>query len=154
VLCLYKGIMADRVRVVIDTEVSHLQLHNPRFKEDFDPRYIIDNKNELLRKISETHTISAFTSRTISHGMLATGTGSSGIQIIGVDPEKENVVSKLSSKLIEGKGFAQFNRNQIIIGRKLAEKMHVKENSKIVLTFTDKESNIISAAITSESPMR
>lgn len=146
VLSLYKGIMSDRVRTVIDTEVSHLQIHNRSFKEDLDPRYIIENKGNVVKKLGEMPIVSVFTSRTIGQGMIATGTGSSGIQIIGINPERENVVSQLNSKILEGNGFATAKKNQVIVSRKLADKMHLKENTKIVLTFTDRESNIISAA--------
>jgi putative ABC transport system permease protein len=146
VLSLYKGIMEDRVRTVIDTEVSHLQLHHPSFKEDYDAKYLIDDGEKIMDSLETMSAVLAVTSRTISQGMLATGTGSSGIQILGVDPEKENIVSQLRFKIIQGPGFKPGKKNQLIVGKKLADKMNLNLNSKVVLTFTDRESNIISGA--------
>lgn len=146
VLSLYKGIMKDRVNTVINEEVSHLQIHDIRFKEDYDPQFIIRERDKVSEYLSGSGTVEAFSLRTIAHGMVATGTGSSGIQIVGVDPEQENRVSNLNAKLIEGDGFATLKRNQLLIGKKLADKMHLKINSKAILTFTDSESNIVSAA--------
>jgi ABC-type lipoprotein release transport system permease subunit len=37
VLGLYEGMMRARVRTVIDSEVAHLQIHHPDFKNDYDP---------------------------------------------------------------------------------------------------------------------
>jgi len=146
VLSLYKGIMKDRVNVVIRQEVAHIQVHHPLFKEDYDPQYVITDKEKVREFLVEMDEVAEFATRSIGQGMVATGTGSSGIQIVGVDPEKENIVSQLNSKLIEGSGFDAAKKNQALIGKKLADKMHLKPGSKAILTFTDRESNIVSAA--------
>lgn len=146
VLSLYKGILEDRVRMVIDTEVSHLQIHHKRFKEDYDAKFVVGDPEVLTAALKNDPRVKAFTTRTVCQGMLATGTGSSGLQIIGVAPEQENIVSGLNSRVIEGKGFQEEKRNQVVVGKKLADKMHLKPGTKVVLSFTDKEQNIISAA--------
>lgn len=146
VLSLYKGILHDRVDTVIREEVGHLQLHHPTFREDYDPKLVLENREALEAKLSSMATVHAFATRTVAQGMIATGTGSSGLQIIGVQPERENTVSQLYGKLQDGQGFSANKKNQVIIGKKLADKMHLKVNSKAVLTFTDRESNIVSAA--------
>ncbi|HET9486419.1 MAG TPA: FtsX-like permease family protein [Chryseosolibacter sp.] len=146
VLSIYKGMLTDRVNTVIREEVAHLQVHDPAFKEDYDAKYVITDIDKVQDKLNQMESVEAFTTRTISQGMVATGTGSSGIQVVGVNPEKEDTVSKLSSKITDGDGFRTKKKHQIIIGKKLADKMHLKINSKAILTFTDRESNIISAA--------
>lgn len=146
VLSLYKGILRDRVNAVIREEVAHLQIHHPNFKEDYDPQFVVEEGRGIIKFLDDMDGVEAFTTRTIAQGMVATGTGSSGIQIVGVNPEQENSVSRLSSKIITGDGFKTVKRNQVIVGKKLADKLHLKVNSKAILTFTDGESNIISAA--------
>lgn len=146
VLSLYKGILRDRVNTVIREEVAHLQIHHPKFKEDYDPQFVVEAGRGMIGFLDDMDEVEAFTTRTIAQGMVATGTGSSGIQIVGVNPEQENSVSRLSSKIIKGDGFKTVKRNQVIVGKKLADKLHLKVNSKAILTFTDGESNIISAA--------
>ena len=145
VLSLYKGMLSSRVDTVIREEVGHLQIHHPSFKEDFDPGFVVPDTVEVNNVLKNHPAVIAFAFRTISQGMIATSTGSSGIQIVGVDPVKENAVSRLEAKIIEGDGFSSKN-NRIIIGKKLAEKMHLNVNSKAILTFTDSGSNIVSAA--------
>ena len=49
-------------------------------------------------------------------------------------------------KIIEGEGFHANKKNEIIIGKKLADKMKLSKGSKLVLTFTDSADNIVSAA--------
>lgn len=146
VLSLYKGILDDRVRNVIDREVSHIQVHHPDFKEDYDARFTIADPEKMVRNLLAIPAINTFALRTVSPGMLMTGSGSTSLQIVGVDPENEDRVSQLSDKIDEGNAFTTEKKNQIVIGRKLAEKMRLRIGSKIVLTFIDPESNMISAA--------
>ncbi|HEY0742721.1 MAG TPA: FtsX-like permease family protein [Chryseosolibacter sp.] len=146
VLSLYKGILEDRVSTVIHTEVSHIQLHHPKFKEDYEAKFVVARTDSVLSKLRGVPGIKSISARTVSQGMLMTGTGSTGLQIIGVDLANEKLVSQLDSKIIEGAGFGGKRKNQIIIGKKLADKMHLQRGNKAVLTFIDPESNIVSAA--------
>lgn len=143
---LYDGILRSRLKTVIEQEVGHLQLHHPDYKVDYEAAFTIPVWDELSGKLSTIPDIKAATARSLAQGMLATSTGSTGVQIIGVFPETENEVSLLSSKLIEGEGFVFGKRNQTLIGKKLADKMKLNTGNKLVLTFTDKDLTIVSAA--------
>ncbi len=146
VLAIYQGLLKVRVRTVIRDEVSHLQIHHPLFRNDYEAIYTlpgIEKLEERLRTITE---IEQSSSRSIAEGMLATGTGSNGIEIRGVDPVKEAQVSNLNEKVFEGDYFDKGLKNQILIGGKLANKMKLELNNKVVLSFTDKDNNVISGA--------
>ncbi|WP_018612270.1 ABC transporter permease [Segetibacter koreensis] len=145
-LALYKGMLRSRVRTVIDAETGHIQIHNPEFKKDFHPAYVLPNSNELLKSIRSFSGVKLAAPRSIVQGMLVTTTGSSGVTINGVVPELEYKLSKLKEKLIEGEGFHTDKKNEVIIGKKLADKMKLHLNSKLVLTFTDTADNIVSGA--------
>jgi len=146
VLALYNGMMKSRVRTVIDSEVAHLQIHHPEFKKDFHPSYVLPGKNELVKKISSHRQVKTIAVRTVVQGMLVTTTGSSGVQINGVVPEVEYKASQLKQKIIIGEGFHADKKNEIIIGKKLADKMKIRQGSKLVLTFTDTSDNLVSSA--------
>lgn len=146
ILAMYKGMLLARVRTVIDTEVAHLQVHHVKFRDDLEVRYTIRLDTNQMNTLKQSPWIKSMTFRSVTQGMLATSTGSSGVQIVGVIPRQEDVVSQLKSKLIEGDGFDSAKRNQVMVGKKLADKMQLRLGSKLVLTFTDKEDAIVSAA--------
>lgn len=146
VLALYKGMMKSRVRTVIEAEVAHLQIHNPKFKEDNHPAYLLPGADTLLKKIQLFPGIKLAVPRTIVHGMLSTPTGSAGVQINGVLPSAEYNASQLKQKIITGQGFRDSLKNEILVGKKLADKMKLKIGSKLVLTFTDTSDNLIASA--------
>jgi len=146
ILALYKGMMVSRVRTVIDSEVGHIQIHDSSFKKDYDPKFVLTNGDELLNSIRLLPFVHAVAPRSVTNGMLATATGSAGVQINGVVPAAEYVVSKLKQKIIEGKEFDTTRGNETMIGKKLARKMKLKTRSKLVLTFTDTSGSIVSGA--------
>lgn len=146
VLALYKGMMKARTGTVINAEVGHLQVHDARFKIDYEPKYIIPEGDEVLKKIQKTQGVKLAVPRSITNGMLATASGSAGVQINGVIAPQEYEASQLKNKIVEGKEFDSRRKNEVMIGRKLARKMKLKPGSKLVLTFTDSAGNIVSGA--------
>ncbi|MBS1528764.1 MAG: ABC transporter permease [Bacteroidetes bacterium] len=146
VLGLYQGMMKSRVRNVIDAEQSHLQIHNPNFKKDYEPKFVLPNGPSVLKMVDALPQVKASSPRSITNGMLATASGSSGVQINGVIPDMEYKTSQLKAKIIEGKPFDAARKNQVIIGKKLATRMKLKTGAKLVLTFTDTAGNLVSGA--------
>ena len=146
VLALYKGMMKSRIRTVIEAEVGHLQLHDSSFKKDYEPKFIVNDGDEIMVSIAAMPETKLVAPRSITNGMLATTTGSTGVQINGVVAAKEYIVSQLKNKIIEGNLFDSMKRNEIMIGKKLAKKMNLKVGSKLVLTFTDTTDEIVAAA--------
>lgn len=146
ILSLYQGMMDSRVRTVIDAEVGHLQIHHPEFKNDYEPELTIKNGQQVLKSLDTIAGIKLAVPRSISTGMLSSASGSAGVQINGVIPVQEYLVSQLRKKIIEGKVFDQEKKNQIIIGKKLADKLKLKIGSRLVLTFTDSSDEIVSGA--------
>jgi ABC-type lipoprotein release transport system permease subunit len=145
VTALYWGMSEDRVRIAIENEVSHIQVHHPAFKEDYKVKYSIPLGDTILHALRSNKHIRAYSPRIIAQGMLATTTGSTGILINGVQPVEEDSTTHIGTKIIDGQ-YLGTKSNQIIVGAKLAKRLKLKVRSKVVLTFLDKEENIASGA--------
>jgi ABC-type lipoprotein release transport system permease subunit len=145
VLSLYKGMIHARVRTVIDREAGHIQIHHPKFKEDNLPRFVIEDTSAVLQ-IRQMPQVSLVTARAVTSGMLTTASNSAGVNILGIKPDEEKLLSKLDQKIVEGTYFEGDTRNPIVIGKKLATKMKLKLKSKMVLTFVDTTNTMVSAA--------
>jgi len=146
VLALYKGMMKSRIRTIIDSEVGHLQIQHPEFKNDYHPSYVLPDGNLLLTRVRSLPEVKIAAPRSIVQGMLVTTTSSAGVQINGIVPELEYATSQLKQKIQAGEGFHPEKKNEILIGKKLADKMKLKPGSKLVLTFSDTTENLVSAA--------
>lgn len=138
--------MKGRVTTVIEAETGSIQIHNKQFKLDYNPAYIISNSSKLINIISQHPDIKAFAERSVTQGMLSTSTGSTGVQINGIQLNQEAAASSLLKKLLDKSNFAWNKKGQILIGKKLATKMKLNNGSKLVLTFTDTANNLISGS--------
>lgn len=131
---------------MIDAEITHLQIHHKEFKQDYDPVYTLPAGDSIIKIIRSLNTTKIAAPRTITQGMLATATGSAGVQINGIEPLIEYEASQLKKKMVEGEGFHPGKKNEIVIGKKLAGKMKLTLGAKLVLTFTDTSAAIVSSA--------
>jgi putative ABC transport system permease protein len=146
VLALYKGMMRSRVKTVVYAEIGHLQIHDTNFKKDYEPIYTIAYGDSIVRQIKKLPEVKAVATRTITMGMLSTTTGSAGIQINGINVTDEKRVSMLDRKIEYAILFDSIKSNEILISRKLANKLKLELGNKLVLTFTDIENNLVSSA--------
>jgi putative ABC transport system permease protein len=140
------GAVEERVRIAITKEISHLQLHHPEFKKEYDAKYIIENGSGLVAEIGRMAPVRAVTGRVIAKGMVATATGSAGITVNGIDPASEDSVTHIRDNVIEGSYFSAGAKHEILVGEKLLKKLKLKLNSKVVLTLLDKDNNLTAGA--------
>jgi len=140
------GIINQRFKDAINHEISHIQIHHKNFKDDYDAQYVIDNAENVTSSLKSNPAISAYTTRSIGHGMIASANNSLGGKFIGVQADLEDKLTDISTSIAEGTWLSNKDKNKIVIGQKLAEKLKVRLRSKVVLTFTDKDQNIVSAA--------
>jgi ABC-type lipoprotein release transport system permease subunit len=68
-----------------------------------------------------------------------------GVLVVGIDPEKEKKVTNIYSKITKGNYLENSGHNPVIIGKKLAQKLKVKERSKIILTLQQTDGTLTKA---------
>ena len=145
VLSLYNGMMTNRIRTVIDSESGHLQIHAPEFRREKEVYMTIPNGESIIAPIESHKDVKYVAPRVIAMGMLATTSGSAGVQINGVDAEREKKVSGLNKKIIAGNYFSK-KKTELLIGKKLTDKLKLHPDARVVLTFIDSANNLVSAA--------
>ncbi|MDP4200758.1 MAG: FtsX-like permease family protein [Bacteroidota bacterium] len=146
VMSFYFGFAEERVRSAIELEVSHLQIHHPEFKRDRDVRYTIPAGDSIVAVLRVNTQVQHAAGRLIARGMIASATGNSGVQINGIAALDEDSLTQLRSKVIVGSYFPGTKGNEMLIGKKLSQKLKVRLGSKLVITTQDKDRNIASSA--------
>ena len=140
------GFLVGYMANVINHDISHIQVHHPKFKNDFDIKYYIPNGHDKTAAVSRWPEVQAATDRMLVTGMISSARKAAGIQIRGIIPDREAAVTRLDSLVAEGGYFTGIKRNPMLLGAKLAENLGVKVRSKVVLTFNDAHGNITAAA--------
>lgn len=137
------GMVTSYINNAIENEISHIQIHHPDFKEDEEVKFLIEDSENVLRKVQDIEGVQAAALRSISNGMLSTSKGGGrGIRIKAIDPSLEAAVTNLDEKVKDGVYFGEGRSKKILISKSLSEKMHVKVRSKLVLTFQDLKGEI------------
>ncbi|MFT7590198.1 MAG: putative ABC transport system permease protein [bacterium] len=141
-----QGMMKSKVEVVIQTEMSHIQVHVPEFREEFSGKLYIKNAKEVTADFKLNPEVEAVSERVIAMGGLATSRKNGMIKLVGINPEDEKKVSNIYEKVIEGTYFKSTKKRPIVISKKTADDYGVKMNSKVVFTMQDVNGNITSNA--------
>ena len=139
------GLVSKRFETGIEQHVSHIQINHPEFLIDQNVEFYIDDWEALRSYLENDPEVIAYSGRTLVNAMLATANLTSGVQIIGIDPETENKTSGIGENIIEGHYFEEELRNPLLIGKRLADKVKARPGSRIVLTFQDIDNELTSA---------
>jgi ABC-type lipoprotein release transport system permease subunit len=145
-MAFMNGMVEDRVNKLIGTEVAHIQVHKPEFLENSDFTLRISEADSLLNSFRTVPHVKAATKRIIILSMVASAETGTGVKINGVVPEEEQKVSNISERLISGNYFTGKQKNPVVIGKRLAEKLDVGLKNKIVITIQDASKDITSGA--------
>ena len=143
---LANGVNKQRLGNVINSQVSHIQIHAKGFSDNFEISKRVEGGTAIIEQIKADANVKAIAPRSLLTGMVASAATGQGIMIKGVNPEKEQAVFKLKDNLIEGTYFEGTKRNPLLIGKTLAKKLNVKIRSKVILTFQSVEKEIVSAS--------
>jgi putative ABC transport system permease protein len=130
------GVNQERASNIIETRISHIQLHEKNFKDEMKVSLTIPDGEQVLARVEADARVKAATSRLVLTGMIQTSRGAYGVQIIGIDPEKEATVTQLKDRVIQGKYLDEDSRNGMLIGGALMEKLGWTKKDSSGITYT------------------
>ena len=144
IIAMSYGLNEERMNNAVDTYLSHIQIHNNLFSEDYNIKHTINNLDIIEKTVSEDKRVVSYSKRIVLNGMLSNSNGSYGIQVKGIDPDEEIKVTNTYEKIIDGEYFRSKRDNTILVGKKLADKLNLKLKSKVVITFQDENYELTS----------
>tara|TARA_S200000501_G_scaffold318473_1_gene312273 strand:+ start:965 stop:2191 length:1227 start_codon:yes stop_codon:yes gene_type:complete len=144
IIAMSYGLNEERMNNAVDTYLSHIQIHNNLFSEDYNIKHTINNLDAIEKAINKDERVVSYSKRIVLNGMLSNSNGSYGIQVKGIDPDEEIKVTNTYEKIIDGEYFRSKRDNTIFVGKKLADKLNLKLKSKVVITFQDENYELTS----------
>ncbi|MCO4806145.1 MAG: ABC transporter permease [Flavobacteriales bacterium] len=142
----YKGMMDQRINDVIESEMSHFQVHDTNFREELLAKYYMEGAPDIIEKIESDENVLATSGRVISTAMMGSANKNGGAKLIGIDPDHEKAVTNLDTKIVDGAYFEGVKRNPILISQKMAESFKLKLRSKVILTVQDLSGEIVASS--------
>jgi len=157
---IIKGMSDQRVQEAIQYETSHIQIHHPRFMENQELGFTVDSARQLVASIQARPGVQAVSSRLEVPVMIKSTATGTGVQLLGIDPEKEKGVTAIREAIYDssqvsahygfrdaekmhsflrdsvGDYFRKTSRSkQIVIGEELAEQLKADVKTKLVVNL-------------------
>jgi ABC-type lipoprotein release transport system permease subunit len=123
---------------IVDTSTryltGHVQIERAGFRKDFAPELALRSPNELLARLRRTPHVAGAAPRIQAQAIAGSAVKSEGVALIGIDPASERTVTFIDRAVVQGAALQPGRDRDIMIGRRLAEKLDVRLDEKIVIT--------------------
>ncbi|MGD9080695.1 MAG: ABC transporter permease [Desulfobacterales bacterium] len=146
---LMRGIAVGMVKNGIATLTGHIQIHHKGYRDD----PAIENSltgfqmKTIEKALSQSLPPGAqWTSRVRVNAIANNARHSSGLTLVGINPQAEAKVSFIATAISEGRYLSSKDFNGILVGKALIEKFETKIGRKLVLMSQDKNQEIASRA--------
>jgi ABC-type lipoprotein release transport system permease subunit len=113
--------------------LGHIQIHYDDYLDNPSLYKTIENYKQIGKKLENIKGVEVWTPRVFSGGLASAGNKSSGVQIIGIEPNMENNTTKFSKKIIKGNFFSSNGSKEILLGKGAAKALNIKLSDQVVL---------------------
>lgn len=125
------GMVAQMLENQIGSHVSHIQIHKNGFNDNKIIQNYLPNSEHVETVLQSIEEVEHYSPRVLTFGLLSSATNSSGVNLVGIDPLEEEKVTKIKASMVEG-DYLSGKEREIVIGKKLAEKLGVELGDKVV----------------------
>lgn len=146
---IMKGLNDQRVANFLNTQTSHIQVHDTAYVQEKEVSKTLDHSQKHLEVINQQSRISGASGRLVVNGMASSPVSTAGVTIKGINPDQETEVTTIHDNIVEGQYFKQADvRNPVIIGQALADQLSIDLDSKLILKFQTIAGEMTSGAFT------
>ncbi len=132
------GLVYSMLSNQVKTHTSHIQIHRNGFNSDKQIESVLPNSGKVISDLEEHGFVKNYSKRVVAFGLLTSPSGSAGCALTGVEYDKEANITNISQRVIEG-SYLTGKSKEIVIGKKMAEKLDVKIGSKVVMVSNSYE---------------
>lgn len=118
---------------VIRLLTGHVQIQRQGFDESLSPELTLPDAEGIIKKIEAHPSLVAYSKRAQSEALIGTSERSRGVIMTGIDPGQEPKVTDLNDHVLEGRFLTSEDTRGVLIGDRLAKKLRVELNDKVVV---------------------
>lgn len=129
---LSMGIIMRILDVQIASHIAHVQIAAAGYADNPLVQRVVPDMDAAADALVGDDRITAWAPRVVAQGLAASAASSTGVLITGIDPDREAHVTTISRQLVEG-GYLRGRPREVVVGRTLADKLHLGVGGKLVL---------------------
>lgn len=138
------GEMGSALESAINLQTGHLQVRAASYDENKSSLKwgdLIENPEEIAGMIGNLDQVKAATPRLYASGFLSSGNQSAGAKITGIDPSSP-ANDPYRNGIISGEYIAPDDRDAVLIGKPMAEKLNLNAGDKVSLSLNTADGNV------------
>ncbi len=115
------------------TVTGHIQIHAAGFEDSRKLSQRIEQPAQVIAAIEHNSAVKAITQRVRVSGLASSAGSNAGALVYGVEPDKEEAISRLASFVTSGTWLTAANERGAVLGDVLADRLNVGLGDKLVL---------------------
>ena len=102
-MAIFYGMMQQMVENAIQTDLGHLQIHARGYDADPEIGLLLEKAGSAeIDVLAGDPAVRAFAPRIRGEGLVTSPSASVGVRVLGVDPERERLLSLVAGSLLKG----------------------------------------------------
>ncbi len=147
-ISLQLGSYQVMIENTLATLTGHLQVQQAEYLDSPKMRYSIPDVVPLAKKLRQELDVKTVAARSETFALASSDDRSFGIQVMGVEPEFEPLVSTLPGLVKEGRWFSANDAEEIILGKVLAGNLKVGLGDEVTFLGSGRDGSFAAAVAT------
>ena len=136
-ICFAEGVYHQLIEDVVRMQAGHVTVEHKDYRAAPAVDLFVADAERLRTRIGELAEVQETKLLVLGQGVARSGTGSVGATVLGVEPSIEAKMSMLARHMVSGRYLEDSDEARVVVGTKLAERLHLAEGKKLVLTTND-----------------
>ena len=128
------------------TNLGHIQIHEKDYLDRPALYRTVNDLPQISRLLAGLPEVEAWAPRCYAAGLASLGDKTSGVQVIGIDPERENGASRFNKKIKQGRVFRPDSYKEVILGAGLAKYLKARPGDEVVIVSQAADGSIANDA--------
>ncbi|MEE8320444.1 MAG: ABC transporter permease, partial [Gammaproteobacteria bacterium] len=131
------GVYYQMIRDGVRMQAGHITLEHPDYRDAPAIDLFFKDPGLFRKRIERLDNVEGTKLLVLGQGVARSGVGTVGVAVMGVEPSVESRTSPLVKNISKGRYLQDKDRALVVLGSKLAKRLHLKEGKKLVITTND-----------------
>jgi putative ABC transport system permease protein len=122
--------------------LGHIQIHQAQYLDRPSLYRTIDDYESVGRAVEGVKRVESWAPRVFSAGLASVGDKTTGVQIMGVDPDRESATTHLEKKVKEGRMLGAEPVSEVLLGKGLAKRLEAGIGEEVVIVSQGADGSI------------
>ncbi len=136
------GTYSNIIDMFTRNQLGHIQIHKQGYLDRPALYKTIDQYETVGKLIEDVPGVESWAPRLYSAGLVSVGEKSAGARIIGIDPQREQIVTRFDKKVVEGRMFSDEPAHEALVGEGLAKTLKAKLGDSVVIVSQGADGSI------------